>query len=136
MSVTPDEAARRIAGFAASLGSEAAAAAFATAWIKEAKTVANTGPSPQARMAASGIQVSGAHVVGPANALVSRSSSPGSVPLGDILFGSEFGSSIYPQFGGRTTTGNWLFKSADSPNVMAAFETEYVDKAIAVVTSG
>lgn len=132
--VDPDEAAKRLTAFTVALGSEEAAAAFAVAWLDESKRAARASSSPQAALAAQGVTTRGATLTGDANTLVQRSSSPGAVPLGDVLFGSEFGSDIYTQFARRNQHGYWLFPSADSANVMETFEVEFVDKAIDVAT--
>ncbi len=134
MPVTPDEAARRVAAFAAVLSSDEAAAAFAVSWLKEASVVANTYPTPQARMAASGLETRGSHMIGNANTMVQTAGR--SVPLGDVLFGAEFGSSVYTQFGPRQQHGYWLFRSADEQATMDDFERTFVDEALAAATRG
>lgn len=127
--VTPAQGSERIEKFLAQVTDpEVVGAEFARQMLETAMRSAQSASSPQAPMASTGLELAGAQIRGPAGALVS--SSTGSVELGRILFGSEFGSDLYTQFGPRVERGQWLFPAADEPAVIAAVERETVDRLI------
>ena len=71
-------------------------------------------PTPQARMAASALTIRGDVLSTPSTAVVSGRG--GSALAGDIAGGSEWGSSIYPQFGPRRSgRGAWLGRAMADP---------------------
>ena len=125
--VTAAEAARRIEALHDALerGQEIRES-FAARMVAEAVQRAARRPSPQARMASSGIEARGPAIHGPSESLV-RSTRGRLVRLGDVLGGSEFGSSEYVQFGPRSGGGKWLWPAADDPAVLAAVESEAID---------
>lgn len=77
---------------------------MARAILKEAQGVAAGKPTPQARMAAEGMGVRN-------GSILSLSGGPSS----EVAAGSEFGSSIYRQFGPRRTRGYWLLPTGEDP---------------------
>ena len=80
-----------------------------------AKRNASRRPTPQAAMAGGALVVRGATISVPRGALVSSRS--GVTTAGGIAGGSEYGSSIYPQFGPRRgTPGHWLGAAAERPD--------------------
>jgi hypothetical protein len=127
------EAARRLNGFAEALADDETAASFAGAMLAQAVRNAAGRPSPQAPMSAAGLELHGKTIAGPADALVS--SAGRSVRLGDVLFGSEFGSDTFTQFGPRVERGQWLFPAADDPATIERVERERVDKLISEVAT-
>ena len=91
---------------------------YARALLEQAQRAAGLKPTPQARMAAEAMGVEQGTIL----------SLTGGAPS-DVAMGSEFGSTIYRQFGGqRNTRGYWLFPSADNPDAatIAAGE-EWID---------
>lgn len=78
---------------------------YARAVLEQAQGVASGKPTPQARMAAEGMGVRNGTIL---------SLSGG--PSAEVAVGSEFGSTIYRQFGPRRQRGYWLLPSAESPN--------------------
>lgn len=132
-SVDAEEGARRLSEFGAALGDDQTAASFAKAMLDAAVRNAASYPSPQSRMAASGLKLAGKVIAGEASTLVS--SAGRSVRLGDVLFGSEFGSMIYSQFGPRAERGQWLFPAADEPETIEQVERERIDPLIGEVAT-
>jgi hypothetical protein len=132
-SVNAEEGARRLGVFGEALGDDETAASFAEAMLAAAVRNAAGYPSPQSRMSASGLELRGKAIEGRADALVS--SSGRSVRLGDVIFGSEFGSSLFAQFGARDSRGNWLFRAADDPATIEQVERERIDKLIGEVAT-
>lgn len=98
--VSPAQAARSIDRLADELDRPAELAqAIADAVLGQARRRAAGRPTPQARMAASGLIAARGSIIAPAGRIVrGRGGSPF---LGDVIGGAEFGSSIYPQFGPR-----------------------------------
>lgn len=78
---------------------------WARAILDQAQGVAAGKPTPQARMAAEGMGVQ-------RGTILSLSGGPPE----DVAAGSEFGSSLYRQFGPRNTRGYWLLPSAEAPS--------------------
>ena len=72
--------------------------------LNEAQGVAAGKPTPQARMAAEGMGIRNGTIL---------SLSGG--PSAEVAPGSEFGSSIYRQFGPRNTRGYWLLPTGEDP---------------------
>jgi hypothetical protein len=92
---------------------------YAEAVLDAARSAASGRPTPQARMAASGLQADHGSILAPAGVLVSgRGGRPAS--LQDLILGAEFGSSTYAQFGPRNSRGYWLWPAADSGDAMDA----------------
>jgi hypothetical protein len=82
---------------------------FAEAVLRQAVRNASAKPTPQARMAASVLNVEG-DTIGP---------SAGGPPA-EVGIGSEFGSAIYPQFHAPPTKrGYWLFPAGEAVQVLA-----------------
>jgi len=123
--VTPAEAARRLREFTEQLADPRTAEEFAEAMLHQALALAARRPTPQAPAASRGIHAERNRIVGNAGEPISIGGR--SVPLGDILMGSEFGSDEYVQFGPRQPRGAWLFPAADDPATMAEVETDRVD---------
>lgn len=105
---------------------DAVAQAYAEATVDQARRLAAGHPTPQARMAASGIEARDGKVYGSASAIVIGYPG-GPVPLGEIAWGAEMGSSIYPAFGPRHSRGAWLYPAGDSDATVAQVEDTYVD---------
>lgn len=78
---------------------------YAEALLRQAQDTASGKPTPQARMAADAMGVQRGEIL----------SLTGGAPS-EVAVGSEFGSTIYRQFGPRNTRGYWLLPSAESPN--------------------
>jgi hypothetical protein len=102
-----------------------AAQAYAEATVDQARKLAAGRPTPQARLAASGIEARDGAVYGGASRIVSGFG--GSVPLGEIAWGAEMCSSIYQQFGPRHSRGAWLYPAGDSDATVAQVENDWVD---------
>lgn len=79
--------------------------AYARALLDQAQGIAASHPTPQARMAAEGMGVQHGQIL---------SLSGG--PPAEVAVGSEFGSTLYRQFGPRRQRGYWLLPAADSPS--------------------
>ena len=86
---------------------------YLRAVLRQAQGLAATKPTPQARMAS--------EVMGVRNGTI-LSLSGG--PPGEVAEGSEFGSTIYRQFGPRRTRGYWLLPSAEDPSEATIAEGE------------
>ena len=99
--------------------------------LKRAQRNAGGHPTPQARMAASGLIARRGTVIGFGSKRVFGSGSPGGVKLGLIQYGAEFGSSTHRQFGPRNEAGYFLHPAAEghNPDIDKAQEAD-VDKAI------
>ena len=93
---------------------------YLEAVLKQAQGLAASHPSPQSRMAAEGMGVRNGTIL---------SLSGG--PPGEVAEGSEFGSTIYRQFGPRRTRGYWLLPSAEFPSeATLAVGDEWLDDAV------
>ncbi len=134
--VTPAQAAASIDEIVGNLDRPAKLAqAVATATLAAARRRASGRPTPQARMAASGLSVDDGVILGPSYAIVSGRG--GSTTLGNVLGGSEFGSTLYPQFGPRRR-GAWLTPAVDEaeggvgPSAVAgeAILAEIIERAV------
>jgi hypothetical protein len=89
--------------------------AYARAILDQAVTNAGSRPTPQAPMAASNMVVEGASI-GP---------SLRGTPEEAVAIGSEFGSSLYPQFHhSPAPRGLWLYPAAEDLKVIAAMDGE------------
>lgn len=99
------------------------AQAWAEATIPEARKRAGGRPTPQARMASTAIRATRGSIT--ASGIVSGRG--GSVPVGEIFWGAEYGSSIYRQFGPRHSAGSWLFPAAESDATLDQVERRFVD---------
>jgi len=99
--------------------------------LEQARRNAGRRPTPQARMAASGMMARRGTVIGFGSRRVFGTGSPEGVKLGFISYGAEFGSSSTRQFGPRNEGGYWLHPAAegDNPQLDKAHE-DYADKAI------
>jgi len=79
---------------------------YARAILEQAKRNAGMRPTPQAPMAAAALVVESGTILAPAGG-----------DSAEVGQGSEFGSSIYRQFGGRRNErGFWLLPAADNPD--------------------
>lgn len=88
---------------------------YAAAVGAQAKRNASRRPTPQAALAGGALVVRGASVTVPRGALVSTKR--GMIAAGAIAGGSEYGSSLYPQFGPRKgAPGHWLGAAAERPD--------------------
>jgi hypothetical protein len=88
---------------------DALAHAYAEAVLKEAVSRAHGRPTPQAPMAADAMGVQGTEIT------VLTGGTPEAVSAG-----SEWGSSIYTQFGPRNDGGYWLMPATESAPALAA----------------
>jgi hypothetical protein len=82
---------------------EPLAKAYAEAVLQEAVSRARGRPTPQAPMTADAMGIQGSHIT------VLTGGTPEAVSAG-----SEWGSSIYPQFGPRNEGGYWLMPASES----------------------
>lgn len=111
--MTPDAAARALRGLSDALqDTDGLADAYVQSVLEQAVRRAGGHPTAQARMAASGMQVEQGAIVGDAGTTVSGRG--GSVALGEVLWGSDRGSSLYRQFGPRQP-GAWLTPTLVDP---------------------
>ena len=79
---------------------------YARAILEQAKRNAGMRPTPQAPMAAAVLVVESGTILAPAGG-----------DSAEVGQGSEFGSTIYRQFGGRRQErGYWLLPAADNPD--------------------
>jgi hypothetical protein len=81
---------------------------------KGAVSLAFGRPTPQARMAASGLRVKGGSVLGFPGTRVN--SGGRSIRLGGVSFGAEYGSNTHSQFGPRRESGYFLNPAAERVN--------------------
>lgn len=86
---------------------------WAEAVLRQAQDRAAGKPTPQARMAAENMVVQ-------RDTILPLSGGPPS----EVAVGSEFGSTIYRQFGPRNTRGYWLLPSAEAPDTATIREGE------------
>lgn len=99
---------------------------YLRAVLDQAQGIASSKPTPQARMAAEGMGVRSGQIL---------SLSGG--PSAEVAAGSEFGSSIYRQFGPRRTRGYWLLPSAEQPEAGTIGEGEaWIDEQIEAAIRG
>jgi hypothetical protein len=105
---------------------------YMEAVLAAAQSAAGGHPTPQARMAASGLRADRGTLLAPAGALVTDSSGH-AAPLGSIIAGAEWGSSTYTQFAGRNTRGYWLFPSFEAEPAITAGEKALQDVVSKVV---
>lgn len=83
---------------------------YATAILEQAKRNASSRPTPQAPMAAAIMAVEGSNIV--------QRGSAGQ-PAVDVAIGSEFGSTLYPQFHRPPNqTGYWLYPATRDSAVL------------------
>ena len=108
MAKTADQASRILRRIADDLERPTALEeAYARAVLDQALQNAAGRPTPQAPMAAAALGVQG-------NSIRSLA---GGAPA-EVATGSEFGSSIYRQFGPRDQRGYWLYPAAEDPSVI------------------
>lgn len=88
---------------------------YASALATQARRIGAGHPTPQARMVSEAIVVHGAELSVPASAVISPRVGP-SLRAGEVAGGAEYGSSIYPQFGPRRSTGAFLEAAARAPD--------------------
>ena len=86
---------------------------YAEAVLATARSSAGGHPTPQSRMAASGLRAERGRVVAPSGSTVSGSGGR-SVSLSEIIAGAEWGSSTFGQFAPRNTRGYWLVPALDA----------------------
>ena len=104
--VSPEKAAKILRDLDDKLeDNEAVEDAMARAILEQAQANAAGHPTPQSRMAA-------AEFIVQHGTILSLSGGP----PGEVAEGSEFGSTIYRQFGPRNQRGYWLLPAAESPN--------------------
>lgn len=97
---------------------------YAAALAVQARRVASGHPTPQARMAASALMVHGSSLGISSVAVVSGRGGP-PVMASRIAGGSEYGSSLYPQFGPRRRApGAWLGAAAARPDASTTASAE------------
>lgn len=90
------------------------AEAYAEALGAQARRNASRRPTPQAPLAAQALTVRGAELLVPRSATVR--SSTGSLSAGRVAGGSEWGSTLYRQFGPRRSSGSWIGAAAERPD--------------------
>lgn len=123
--VSPEQASRILRDLSGRLeASGELSEAYARGVLEQAQRKASGHPTPQARMAAQGMGIRGGTIL----------SLSGGAPA-EVAVGSEFGSTIYRQFGPRNPRGYWLLPSAENPDpstIAAADEAlgEVVEAAI------
>lgn len=117
MKVTIKEGRSRLSELSAQLeDAQLVAEAYAAAVAAQAKRVAAGHPTPQSRMAASALVVHGSSLGISSVAVVTGRGGP-PVLASRIAGGSEFGSSLYSQFGPRRRApGSWLGAAAARPD--------------------
>jgi hypothetical protein len=109
-----DQILARLAGDALELADP-----YAEAVLETARSAAGSHPTPQSRMAASGLIAQRGAVIAPGGALVSGAGGrPAS--LAQIIAGAEYGSDTYTQFASRNPRGYWLFPAFDAASTVAA----------------
>lgn len=85
---------------------------YAAAVLDTAKAAAASHPTPQSRMAASGLTVAHGVISGAPGTIV-QGAGGDPVSLGSILYGAEWGSNTYRQFSRARRGGYWLYPSAN-----------------------
>lgn len=94
--------------------------------LEAARAAAAGHPTPQSRMAASGLVSDHGSITSPAGSLVTgRGGRP--ARLVDIIGGAEWGSSGHRQFAPRNTRGYWLVPAADSEAALDAGDRALVE---------
>lgn len=89
---------------------------YLAALASQARRRASSRPTPQARAVSTALVVRDGALTIPAGAGITPRGG-GLVSAGQLAGGSEFGSSIYPQFGPRRSRpGAWLGSSAANPD--------------------
>lgn len=91
---------------------------MARAVLEQAVQNAAGRPTPQSRMASSGFEVQNGLISGAGTV----SGSGGSADVEDVAGGSEYGSTIYRQFGPRQSRGAWMFPATESDEAKEAGE--------------
>jgi hypothetical protein len=130
-----ESAARKLAAVGRAMSDDdRIAQAYAELALESARRLAAGRPTPQARMAASGIEARQGALYGAAGRIVFGRGGP--VPLGEIGWGAEMGSSLYPQFGPRHAQGAFLRPAGEDDDTVAEFERTWIDAEISRVTGG
>ena len=89
---------------------------YAEALAAQARRIATSRPTPQARMVGEAIRPEGESILVPSSAMLRPRIGP-SVLAGNVAGGAEFGSSIYPQFGPRRgSPGAFMGAAAARPD--------------------
>lgn len=101
---------------------EATAQAFAELVADRAGRRAASRPTPQAPGVGRSLMAWGGHVK--TSLTVILSGRP--VAASGVGWGSEFGSSLYTQFGPRHARGAWLYPTANDPALGDEFEATYI----------
>lgn len=125
MPETLESAAAKLAAAGRALSDEdRVAQAFAELAVAQARRLAGGHPTPQSRLAATGAQarLGAIEVVG--------------YPQAAIAWGSEFGSTIYRQFGPRHSRGSWLYPAGEDQATVDLFERTWIDQEISRATGG
>jgi hypothetical protein len=99
--------------------------------VDAARAAAGGHPTPQARMAASGIRADHGSIVAPAGTIV-QGSGGRPVSVAAIIGGAEWGSSTFRQFAPRSSRGYWLMPAAESDEALTAGERA-LDEILAAV---
>lgn len=92
---------------------------YAEAVLETARSAAGGHPTPQSRMAASGLTVSHGVISGAPGTIV-QGAGGDPVSLGSILYGAEWGSNTYHQFPRARRSGYWLYPSANKDGPVSA----------------
>lgn len=126
MPVSLEEGRRRLKRLSARLegNKEQLASTFAKAMLEQAKQTARSRPTPQAPMVAEAMGIRGSAIT------VLTGGTPQAVSGG-----SEWGSSIFRQFGPRNEGGYWLHPAADAPSTISAGE-RWIDEQVAGAVRG
>lgn len=99
---------------------------YAQAMLEQAKANAARRPTPQAPMAARNLYVDGASIV-------PRSQGPAA----DVAIGSEFGSTLYPQFHrAPNPAGYWLYPASRDPQTLQAVDKSLEDLVRQAISRG
>jgi hypothetical protein len=105
---------------------------YAEAVLAVARAAAGGHPTPQSRMAASGLRAERGSILSPPGVLVSgRGGHP--VPLSAIVGSAEWGSGTYRQFAPRNVRGYWLIPSSESGEARSAGDRALAEILAAVV---
>lgn len=105
---------------------------YAAAVLGAAVRAAAGHPSPQSRMAASGLVAKRGEILSPPGAIV-RGSGGRPVRLAEIIGGAEWGSDRFPQFAPRSSRGYWLMPAAGSREAIDAADQALGDVLAKVV---